>query len=163
MRGFVPVNLSQHSDPPFLRIKAYVIDKLIDPISTLAFRPEWPELTKLDLADPSFNQPQAVNLLLASDMILLLADFKQPTADIPGALSTTLGWVLFGPYLARRVKKHVTFSPDSCFTNIRSANTVQVSLKDELVTAPSHSFPYQIAYRPCPAHIPRSARIAPLP
>lgn len=143
VRGFVHINLSQHVDPPFLHIKAYVIDKLIDPIPAFGFRPEWPELTNLDLADPSFNQPQAVSLLLGSDVIpfLLLPNFKQPTADSPGALSTTLGWVLFGPYVPRRVKKHVTFSTDTCFTNIRNANIAQVPLKHSLENAQSHSVP----------------------
>ncbi|XP_044754989.1 uncharacterized protein LOC123317724 [Coccinella septempunctata] len=37
-----------------------------------------------------------------------------PSSELPGALSTTLGWVLYGPYARHRKKtKHVSFSPDT--------------------------------------------------
>lgn len=128
VRGIVSVNLAHHGDQPFVRIKAYVIDKLIDPIPVTAFRPQWPELMKLNLADPLFYQPRSVDLLLGSDVIphLLQAGVKPPTTDRPGAISTTLGWVLFGPYsLRNQIKKHVSFSPDTRFTNIRRSNSPQ--------------------------------------
>lgn len=126
VRGIVSVNLAHQGDQHFVRIKAYVIDKLIDPIPVTAFRPHWPELMTLNLADPLFHQPRSVALLLGSDVIprLLQSGVKPPTAERPGALSTTLGWVLFGPYSPRnRVKKHVTFAPDTYFSKIRRSNS----------------------------------------
>lgn len=141
VRGRVDINLKLQGDLPALRIKAYVIDKLIDPIPTTAFCAPWPELTKLDLADPSFYQPRAVNLLLGSDVIplILKPGVKIPTAGTPGALSTTLGWVLFGPYDPHlRVKKHVTFSPNTCFTNLRCPEIPGTITTDARTTISPH-------------------------
>lgn len=118
VKGHVVVNLIQKNDPPLLRIKAFVINSLVHPIPSVAFRRQWPEYSKLHLADPFFNLPRAVNLLLGSDVLplLLRSDVKPPTSELPGAISTSLGWVLFGPYSAnRRTPKKVRFSADTVF------------------------------------------------
>ncbi|XP_045474914.1 uncharacterized protein LOC123680842 [Harmonia axyridis] len=46
--------------------------------------------------------------------MMILPDIRRRASELPGAISTTLGWVLFGPFARyRRPFKHVSFSPDT--------------------------------------------------
>ncbi|XP_045474991.1 uncharacterized protein LOC123680913 [Harmonia axyridis] len=115
IQGYAYVTLCHQGDPPNLIIKAYVLDGHLDPLPVQAFNGRWSEFRKFNLADPLFYLPRIIGMLIGSDVLphLILPGTLRPSSELPGALSTTLGWVLYGPYARYRKRtKHVSFSPD---------------------------------------------------
>ena len=73
-------------------------NKLLAPVH------DYPHLTGLCLADPNFNVPARVDILLGSDLWLQLlenAPVVRSTASEPGAQLTAFGWVVIGPAKAQ--------------------------------------------------------------
>ena len=69
---------------------------------------DFPHLLGLQLADPTFNIPGRVDILLGADLWLQLQGTSPPitaSASEPGAQDTVFGWVLAGPI------KHQDFGP----------------------------------------------------
>ena len=69
-------------------------NKLLAPVH------DYPHLLGLHLADPEFNIPGRVDILLGADLWLQLQGNLLPipaTASEPGAQATVFGWVLAGP------------------------------------------------------------------
>ena len=65
---------------------------------------DYPQLTGLCLADPNFNVPARVDILLGADLWLQLletAPVVRSTASQPGAQLTAFGWVVVGPVKAQ--------------------------------------------------------------
>ncbi|XP_011858752.1 PREDICTED: uncharacterized protein LOC105556279 [Vollenhovia emeryi] len=62
-------------------------------------RGEWPHLRGLELADPEFDQPSKVDIVLGADVygFLLQGGVKRGATGDPSAHSTVFGWVLMGP------------------------------------------------------------------
>lgn len=88
---------------PSLRIaipRALVLSRLtaLTPGSRVA-RHDWPHLKGLELADPDFDKPAAVDAVLGADVYGMLFDggVKRGPPGQPTAHSTVFGWVLMGP------------------------------------------------------------------
>ena len=65
---------------------------------------EFPHLLGLQLADPTFNVPGRVDILLGADLWIQLQGKAPPitaSASEPGAQDTVFGWVLAGPIPSR--------------------------------------------------------------
>ena len=73
-------------------------NKLLAPVH------DFPHLLGLQLADPTFNIPGRVDILLGADLWLQLQGTSPPitaSASEPGAQDTVFGWVLAGPVKAQ--------------------------------------------------------------
>ncbi|XP_033217045.1 uncharacterized protein LOC117172879 [Belonocnema kinseyi] len=101
-RGLAYLNIRPHFDSQIqVDISAYILPKVTSKIPA-ANTPctGWPHLNNLLLADPHFNEPGQIDILLGADVCgqLLLEDpVKKGPANSPVAQSTTLGWILSGP------------------------------------------------------------------
>jgi len=105
-----------------------VIDNLVGLLPTHELECHWPELASLNLADPFFYRPRQVEMLLGSDVLPLLIRPQTllPTSKLPGAISSTLGWVLYGVYAEpRKPRKTVTFAPDTLETTSKRRKRVR--------------------------------------
>ena len=74
------------------------------PSKLLAPVHDFPHLLGLQLADPTFNIPGRVDILLGADLWLQLQGQSPPitaSASEPGAQDTVFGWVLAGPVKAQ--------------------------------------------------------------
>ena len=74
------------------------------PNKVLAPVHDFPHLLGLQLADPTFNIPGRVDILLGADLWLQLQGTSPPitaSASEPGAQDTVFGWVLAGPVKAQ--------------------------------------------------------------
>lgn len=68
------------------------------PLSPIPFNQEWQHLADLPLADPGFDQPGPIDLLLGVDIFVdvLLHGRRNGPPGAPVALEMELGWVLGG-------------------------------------------------------------------
>ena len=74
------------------------------PSKQLAPVDEYPHLIGLELADPTFNTPGRVDILLGADLWLHLQGKSPPitaSASEPGAQDTVFGWTITGPAKAQ--------------------------------------------------------------
>ncbi|KAH9637799.1 hypothetical protein HF086_017577 [Spodoptera exigua] len=94
---------SRHDDSFKLQVKAYIMATRITtqlpsqtiPINTCS------HLEGLKLADPSFNKPGRVDLLLGVEVCaqIIRSEFIKGPPGSPCAQNTSLGWILFGNIL----------------------------------------------------------------
>ena len=79
------------------KVTENIPNKLLEPLDN------YPHLIGLHLADPTFNIPGKIDILLGADLWLQLqGDFPpiKPPPSEPGAHATVFGWVLVGPIKA---------------------------------------------------------------
>ncbi|XP_073959824.1 uncharacterized protein [Choristoneura fumiferana] len=100
-KSVVNVKIASLHDPEYeVEIHAFVLGKLTSALPDKRVVVElWSELSGLELADPSFNVPGKIDMLLGADVygrILLDGIIKAPLGA-PIAQRTTLGWILSGP------------------------------------------------------------------
>ncbi|XP_053618244.1 uncharacterized protein LOC128679812 [Plodia interpunctella] len=94
--------LSRYDDKFLLPVKAYVLPtRLTSKLPNKSFGYQshaWPHLANLTLADPSFNQPGRIDLLLGVGVYaqILRNNFIKGPPGTPCAQETSLGWILFG-------------------------------------------------------------------
>lgn len=99
-RSMVSIKIQSRHDPSFvIPVKAYVMDKLTSllPERKVVVQ-ELPSLPSVNLADPSFDTPNKIDLLLGAQVysqILLCGLIKGPPGS-PIAQNTTLGWIFSG-------------------------------------------------------------------
>ncbi|XP_025263170.1 uncharacterized protein LOC112637510 [Camponotus floridanus] len=110
---------------PSLRIalpNALVMPKLTPFTPGIQVRKDnWPHLEDLDLADPGFDRPAAVDAILGADIygMLIEGGVRRGSPGEPAAHSTVFGWVLMGPLTAKDnlppsgiLSYHTTVEPD---------------------------------------------------
>lgn len=96
----VMVNIQSLHDPTFeIQVKAHVLNKVTSVLPARRFHiPHWAELDTIILADPQYNSPNKIDILLGAEVycnILKEGLIKHPiNATI--AQDTYLGWVLSG-------------------------------------------------------------------
>lgn len=83
-----------------LSTEAFVISKQVTtklPSKSIITR-DWPHLTGLQLADPAYNKPGHIDLLLGVQEYakIIQQDIVKGPAGTPCAQKTELGWILFG-------------------------------------------------------------------
>lgn len=98
----VNITIQSRVDSGFkLNFNAYVISKITSYLPDQALNKNtfnWLDITNLQLADPQFNQPSKIDILLGADVygcIIKTGIIKSPTATLI-AQNTTLGWILSG-------------------------------------------------------------------
>ena len=101
MHPLVNFSVSSSSRPEKkFSISAIVIPRVTRnlPISSVHFHSSWKHLDGLQLADPTFGNPSAVDLLLGVDVFTntLLNGRRSGPPGSPTALQTEFGWVLAG-------------------------------------------------------------------
>ncbi|KAH9640219.1 hypothetical protein HF086_008455 [Spodoptera exigua] len=99
---------SRHDDSFKLQVKAYIMATRITtqlpsqtiPINTCS------HLEGLKLADPSFNKPGRVDLLLGVEVCaqIIRSEFIKGPPGSPCAQNTSLGWILLETYLMKEIK-----------------------------------------------------------
>ena len=93
---------SLHQHHKEFQCRPAVVQKVTEsiPNKMLASVEDFPHLTNLQLADPGFNVPGKVDILLGADLWLQLQGTEPPitaSTSEPGAQDTVFGWVLAGP------------------------------------------------------------------
>ncbi|KAL0839852.1 hypothetical protein ABMA28_016477 [Loxostege sticticalis] len=118
----VHIKLQSIHDPTFnIKVKAHVLTKLT------AFLPErqvdiqlWSNMPKLRLADPNFNVPNKIDLLLGAEVycqILSEGLIKGPIGT-PIAQNTRLGWILSGQVSESRKTESICNSITTLHTQV---------------------------------------------
>ncbi|XP_045453765.1 uncharacterized protein LOC123663070 [Melitaea cinxia] len=118
----VEIKLKSIHNPQFtLVVKAHVLSKLTSFLPSKKVNVQlWPELTSLKLADPKFDVPNKIDLLLGAEVygqILVKGLIKGPPG-CPVAQNTQLGWILSG-----QIHSGQSQSSESC-----QGNTIVVSM-----------------------------------
>ncbi|XP_065204000.1 uncharacterized protein LOC135834091 [Planococcus citri] len=96
------VQLSARDSSFSIDLSALVIDRITEPLPCDAFTipPEW-QVEGIRLADPKFNEPKEIDILIGADTIY---DILQPEflrrPNLPVLQSSRFGWLLAGPYSA---------------------------------------------------------------
>lgn len=100
-KGIVRVRMQSLVDKEFeIGFSAYVIDSITSttPATTVNIRTR-EHLRGLHLADPTFEVPGYVDLLIGADIwpSIALSDVVVGSSEEPCALRTRLGWIVLGP------------------------------------------------------------------
>lgn len=90
-----------HGDNFELNIDTYIMPTQITsylPSKLVAVNNTWRHLHGLSLADPRYNQPGKIDMLLGAEVCALImqGDIVKGPPGSPCALKTSLGWILFG-------------------------------------------------------------------
>lgn len=92
--------LSTHSNGRKIDLIAVVLPKATCdlPVTPVPFDLSWTHLSGLALADPTFGEPQRIDLLLGIDIYLdvLLHGWRTGPTGAPVAVETEFGWVVCG-------------------------------------------------------------------
>lgn len=104
-RGLVQLLLQPHFDSDvIINLEALVLERITSHIpNEKVCKAVIPHLAKIVLADPDFNIPNEVDILIGADGYgkLLLDEIITGTDCEPTAQKTSLGWVLFGPVISK--------------------------------------------------------------
>lgn len=108
----VQLKVQSLTDPSFqIVLKAYVLNKITTflPGKKVAV-PQWVELQKLTLADPTYNSPNKIDVLLGADVYcqVLREGLMRGPKGTPVAQCTALGWILSGPMGSVSTNESVT-------------------------------------------------------
>jgi hypothetical protein len=104
--------LSRHEGSFRLKVKLYIMSTRLTtqlPARTISTS-TWPHLQGLLLADPSFNQPGRVDMLLGVDVCaqIMKSEVIRGPPGTPCAQNTSLGWILFGSINEHRQRDELT-------------------------------------------------------
>ncbi|XP_041981020.1 uncharacterized protein LOC121734443 [Aricia agestis] len=96
----VSLSIQSRVDPQFkVELKAYVLSNITSYLPERHVKSiEWVDLQALPLADPKFNVPNKINLLLGADIYstILKKGIKKSPSGTLCAQNTTLGWIISG-------------------------------------------------------------------
>ena len=98
--GKVDLILRSDFDSKFsLSIQAYVLPQVTSLQPSVPVRNNWQHLKSLTLADPSFNVPKEVDMILGVDVKseIMQGGFIKGPVGTPVAELTTFGWIIWGP------------------------------------------------------------------
>lgn len=94
----VKFTLQSRYDTTFtIQVQAYVLNSLTTYLPSTEVLLDWPELNAIKLADPAFNTPSKVDVLLGADVFGKIINnglMKGPSGIV--AQNTHLGWILSG-------------------------------------------------------------------
>ncbi|XP_044594867.1 uncharacterized protein LOC123272233 [Cotesia glomerata] len=98
-QGLVSVTLRPHfKSSQQVNIQAHVLPKLTARIQATSSA-NWSHFQQLQLADPSYNQPGKIDVIIGADYYgqICLEGLRKGPNNSPTAQSTIFGWILFGP------------------------------------------------------------------
>ena len=118
VRGMVSCTIEAASQPQqSIQINAYVLPSITGNLPTTRIpQHEWSHLQGIQLADPHFNEPYRVDMLLGADImgeILTPGIIKGPRGT-PTAFNTMFGWVLTGSVSSASDAPHLHPPEVSC-------------------------------------------------
>lgn len=124
-------------------VNAFVLNKLTSVLPERKIVVQlWSEFKNLKLADPSFDQPNKIDLLLGADIYgkILLEGVVKGSQGAPIAQKTALGWILSGPILREKTMpqntvrvNHVNVNDNELlkqFWEMESDNSIMPPKKD---------------------------------
>ncbi|KAJ0169568.1 hypothetical protein K1T71_014753 [Dendrolimus kikuchii] len=99
-RHVVNINIQSLRDPSFaIEVTAHVLSALTSVMPDTKFKiQDWPELSSVNLADPTFSLPNKIDVLLGAETycrVLKPGLIKSPTGS-QAAQDTHLGWIVSG-------------------------------------------------------------------
>ncbi|XP_028173256.1 uncharacterized protein LOC114362168 [Ostrinia furnacalis] len=111
-RSMVSLTLKSKLDPSFeIEVETYVLSDITSYLpGQRVSLDNWVELSQVYLADPQFNVPNKIDILLGADVcsqILRNGLLRGPTGS-PVAQCTTLGWIISGPINTAADENRVT-------------------------------------------------------
>lgn len=93
---------------PRIPFDVYIVAKVTDDVpQTTLTRTTWPHMETLELADPTFQTPGPVDIILGADIApaILTGTKIEGKFFHPSAFGTLFGWILMGP--AAPTRNHV--------------------------------------------------------
>ena len=115
---------SIHPDRSAVHVELHILDSICPTLPNEAIEmQQWLHLKDLQLADPNFNSPGPIDVLLGADVwgMVLRDGVVSGQRDEPCAMRTCFGWVVFG-----RTRQTVVMNPRSHLSRV----TDDVSLVD---------------------------------
>lgn len=104
--------LSRYDETINMKIKAYIMPtRLTSQLPSMTISTSnWSHLKNLDLADPSFNQPGRIDMLLGVDVCaqIMKGEYIKGPPGTPSAQNTSLGWILYGLVQDQRKRDEIT-------------------------------------------------------
>lgn len=86
-------------DTPLFTVETFILPRITGLIpSERVVKTEWAHVQGLDLADPRYDEPLPIDILLGADVFpyIISGDRREGTVNQPVALKTVFGWVLMG-------------------------------------------------------------------
>lgn len=86
-------------DEPRFTLDILILNRITGSLPSNRIQVEsWPHLEGLSLADPQYNEPLPIDLLIGADVFpyVVSGDKKQGDVNQPIAFTTVFGWVLMG-------------------------------------------------------------------
>jgi len=98
IRGMVNFVLEPHFDSSFKINVTYILNRLTTSIPSMQIYNIWPYLNDLQLADPQFNSPGKIDIILGAEIYSQIIEegLIRGPLNAPTAQCTTLGWIVFG-------------------------------------------------------------------
>jgi len=116
--GIVELQLTSTVDSSWtIKISALVLSRITTDIGQQVSPATWKKVRKLPLADPDFNKPGKIDLLLGADVVMrCMSQAAVESPSQPVAHQTKLGWILGGnvefPRSRTRLKVHTVRMDD---------------------------------------------------
>lgn len=100
-RYAVSVKIQPRHNPSFnIQVRAHVLGTITSllPSEKISHR-DWPELANIILADPNFDTPNKIDVLLGADVHgqIIMEGLIKGFKGLPVGQNTALGWILLGP------------------------------------------------------------------
>ncbi|XP_048508863.1 uncharacterized protein LOC105691000 [Athalia rosae] len=100
-KGVVTLTLHSRYRPLSVNISAHVLKTVttIMPTSAISQELEWPHLKRLNLADPEFLTPRAIDVIIGADFYeqLIKPNIIRHSPETPIAQLPIFGWLVIGP------------------------------------------------------------------
>ncbi|XP_043494149.1 uncharacterized protein LOC122519051 [Polistes fuscatus] len=132
--GVVTIDLHSRYRPLSVRITAHVLKTVtsILPSGEISHEPEWPHLRDLNLADPEFLTPRAVDVIIGADFYgnLIRPNIIRYSPSDPIARLSIFGKLVIGPTrapvtLARKTHHSISQPTNSCLQDLLTKFWVQ--------------------------------------
>ncbi|KAL4083777.1 hypothetical protein QTP88_029093 [Uroleucon formosanum] len=113
IKSHVNLNLRHlRSSTPEINVHAYVVPRITGLLpSRRVWKAEWQHLKGLELADPRYDEPMPVDILLGVDVVpyVTRSGRREGTGTEPVGLETVFGWTLMGNTGATTMETANTF------------------------------------------------------
>ncbi|KAF0714765.1 Integrase catalytic domain-containing protein, partial [Aphis craccivora] len=113
IKSHVNLNLRPvRSSTPEININAYVVPRITGLLpSKRVWKAEWNHLKGLELADPRYDEPMPIDILLGADVVpyVTRSGRREGTGTEPVGLETVFGWTLMGNTGTATIEKANTF------------------------------------------------------
>ncbi|KAG7305756.1 hypothetical protein JYU34_009882 [Plutella xylostella] len=142
--GNTPINLKtercalqlQSNDSSYdVKMTCLIIPKISDNLPKVAFDIRHLNLSNFSLADPSFNEPSPIEMLIGADLFWDIIGSQQHSLGEKNPIlrSSKFGWLIAGPIITKTIPtKNNKNSNKNILCNFVSSNENLDSLNDEL-------------------------------